>query len=83
MTPSESKQATLDQLGVLPVIADALDPDQVAAARLGQRRGADPFGFRIDWRTTINAMSTSEQVHAGTYTLDPVRRTYGQGFQAA
>jgi hypothetical protein len=47
MTRSESKQAILDELGVVPVVADALDPDQVAA-RLGQCRAADPFCFRID-----------------------------------
>ena len=32
MTRSESKQAMLHDLGAVPVIADALDPDQVAAA---------------------------------------------------
>jgi nucleoside-diphosphate-sugar epimerase len=32
MTRSESKQATLHELGAVPVIADALDPDQVAEA---------------------------------------------------
>ncbi len=32
MTRSESKQATLYELGAVPVIADALDPDQVAEA---------------------------------------------------
>jgi nucleoside-diphosphate-sugar epimerase len=32
MTRSESKQATLDELGAVPVVADALDPDQVAEA---------------------------------------------------
>jgi nucleoside-diphosphate-sugar epimerase len=32
MTRSESKQSTLDELGAVPVVADALDPDQVAAA---------------------------------------------------
>ncbi len=30
MTRSESKQAMLHELGALPVVADALDPDQVA-----------------------------------------------------
>jgi nucleoside-diphosphate-sugar epimerase len=30
MTRSESKQAMLDKLGAVPVVADALDPDQVA-----------------------------------------------------
>jgi nucleoside-diphosphate-sugar epimerase len=32
MTRSESKQAMLYELGAVPVIADALDPDQVAEA---------------------------------------------------
>ena len=32
MTRSESKRAMLDELGALPVVADALDPDQVAEA---------------------------------------------------
>jgi nucleoside-diphosphate-sugar epimerase len=32
MTRSESKQAMLDEMGAVPVVADALDPDQVAEA---------------------------------------------------
>src|SRR5919198_661380 len=32
MTRSESKRALLEQLGAVPVVADALDPDQVAEA---------------------------------------------------
>lgn len=32
MTRSESKQALLDELGAVPVVADALDPDQIAEA---------------------------------------------------
>src|SRR2546421_3766224 len=32
MTRSESKQAMLYDLGAVPVVADALDPEQVAAA---------------------------------------------------
>jgi nucleoside-diphosphate-sugar epimerase len=32
MTRSESKQAMLRELGAIPVVADALDPDQVAEA---------------------------------------------------
>ena len=32
MTRSESKQAVLEELGAVPVVADALDPDQVAGA---------------------------------------------------
>jgi hypothetical protein len=39
MTRSESKQPMLDELGAVPMIADALDPDQVAKAvgRRGRR----------------------------------------------
>src|SRR5215204_1663437 len=37
MTRSESKQAMLDELGAVPVVADALDPDQVAEAVGGAR----------------------------------------------
>ena len=32
MTRSESKQVMLSELGAVPVVADALDPDQVAQA---------------------------------------------------
>jgi hypothetical protein len=32
MTRSEPKQAALDELGAIPVVGDALDRDQVAAA---------------------------------------------------
>src|SRR5437763_11273102 len=32
MTRSESKRTLLEELGAVPVVADALDPDQVAAA---------------------------------------------------
>ena len=32
MTRNESKRAMLDELGAVPVVADALDPDQVAEA---------------------------------------------------
>ena len=32
MTRSESNQAMLHQLGAVPAVADALDPDQVVAA---------------------------------------------------
>ena len=32
MTHSESKQVMLDEMGAVPVVADALDPDQVAEA---------------------------------------------------
>jgi hypothetical protein len=39
MTRSESKQAMLAELGAVSVVADALDPDQVAEAvgRRGRR----------------------------------------------
>src|SRR3989337_1047458 len=32
MTRSKSKEAMLDELGAVPMVADALDPDQVAEA---------------------------------------------------
>jgi nucleoside-diphosphate-sugar epimerase len=37
MTRYESKRAMLDELGAVPVVADALDPDQVAEAVGGAR----------------------------------------------
>jgi nucleoside-diphosphate-sugar epimerase len=37
MTRSESKRAMLRELGAVPVVADALDPDQVAEAVAGAR----------------------------------------------
>src|SRR5215213_8603151 len=37
MTRSESKQAMLHELGAVPAVADALDPDQVAEAVGGAR----------------------------------------------
>src|SRR4028118_1633721 len=37
MTRSQSKQAMLHELGAVPVVADALDPDQVAEAVGGAR----------------------------------------------
>jgi nucleoside-diphosphate-sugar epimerase len=37
MTRSESEQAMLEELGAVPVVADALDPDQVADAVVGAR----------------------------------------------
>ena len=37
MTRHESRRAMLDELGAVPVVADALDPDQVAAAVGGAR----------------------------------------------
>ncbi len=37
MTRSESKRALLSELGAVPVVADALDPDQVAEAVAGAR----------------------------------------------
>ena len=41
MTRSESKQAMLDELGAVPVVADALDPDQVAEAVAPGEAGRD------------------------------------------
>ena len=40
MTRSDSKQAMLHELGAVPVVADALDPDQVAEAVGGARPDA-------------------------------------------
>src|ERR687895_195996 len=37
MSPTEAKQAMLHELGAVPVVADALDPDQVAEAVGGAR----------------------------------------------
>jgi nucleoside-diphosphate-sugar epimerase len=37
LTRSESKQAMLSEMGAVPVVADALDPDQVAEAVAGAR----------------------------------------------
>jgi nucleoside-diphosphate-sugar epimerase len=37
MTHSEAKQAMLGELGAVPVVADALDPEQVAAVTHGGR----------------------------------------------
>src|ERR671912_2029532 len=37
MTRHQSKRAMLDELGAVPVVADALDPDQVAEAVGGAR----------------------------------------------
>jgi uncharacterized protein YbjT (DUF2867 family) len=47
MTRSESKQELLSELGAVPVLADALDPDQVLAARRGgsgRRAAGGPLG---------------------------------------
>jgi nucleoside-diphosphate-sugar epimerase len=38
MTRSKSKQSMLDELGAVPVVADALDRDQVAEAVVGRSR---------------------------------------------
>jgi nucleoside-diphosphate-sugar epimerase len=42
MTRSESKQAMLDGLGAVPVVAEALDSDQVAEAVEGEAGGDRP-----------------------------------------
>ena len=41
MTRSEAKQAMLSELGAVPVVADALDPDQVAEAVAQGEAGRD------------------------------------------
>jgi nucleoside-diphosphate-sugar epimerase len=53
MTRSESKQAMLYELGALPVVADALDPDQVAEAV-----GAAKPDVIIHQLTAIGAVDT-------------------------
>jgi hypothetical protein len=49
MTRSESKQAMLDELGVVPVVADAR-LIRIRSRRLGwlSTEARTPFGFRID-----------------------------------
>jgi nucleoside-diphosphate-sugar epimerase len=76
MTRSESKQAMLDELGVVPAVADWLDPDQVAEA-VGRARpevivheltaiGAiDPAHFDRDFAPT----NRFEHDSAGVYTV--------------
>ena len=73
MTRSESKQPLLQQLGAVPVVADALDPDQVAEA-VGRARpdvivheltaiGAiDPAHFDRDF-TSTNRLRTEGTDH--------------------
>jgi nucleoside-diphosphate-sugar epimerase len=53
MTRSESKQAMLCDLGAVPVIADALDPDQVAEAVARARPEVI-----VDQLTAIGALDT-------------------------
>ena len=80
MTRSESKQAMLDELGAVPVVADALDPDQVAQAvgrakpdvivhQLTAIRAFNPRHFDRDFALT-NRLRTEGTDHL----LSPDRR---------
>ena len=73
MTRSESKQAILDELGAVPVVADALDPDQVGEAvgrarpevivhQLTAIRSLDPRHFDRDFAPT-NRLRTEAADH--------------------
>ena len=90
MTRSESKQAMLRELGAVPVVADALDPDQVAVA-VGSARpevivhqltaiGAlDPRHFDRDFALTnrLRTEGTDHLLSAGQAV--GVRRFVAQG----
>jgi nucleoside-diphosphate-sugar epimerase len=78
MTRSESKQAMLRELGAMPVVADALDPDQVAEAvgrakpevivhQLTALAGADFRHFERDFAPTnrLRAEGTDYLLSAG------------------
>jgi nucleoside-diphosphate-sugar epimerase len=73
MTRSESKQAMLDELGAVPVLADTLDPDQVAEAVARAKPGVivhhltaigaiDPRHFERDFALT-NRLRTDGTDH--------------------
>jgi nucleoside-diphosphate-sugar epimerase len=78
MTRSESKQAMLSDLGAVPVVADALDPDQVAAAvgrampdvivhQLTAIGAIDPRHFDRDfaWTNRLRTQGTDHLLSAG------------------
>jgi len=65
MTRSESKQAMLHELGAVPVVADALDPDQVAEAVA--RAGPDVIVHQLT--ALAGVMSYSERHAAPTNRL--------------
>jgi nucleoside-diphosphate-sugar epimerase len=93
MTRSESKKSMLDALGAVPVVADALDPDQVAAA-VGNARpdvivhqltaigGVDMRHFDRDFALTnrLRTEGTDHLVSAGQAV--GVRRFVAQGVAA-
>jgi nucleoside-diphosphate-sugar epimerase len=93
MTRSESKQAMLDELGAVPVVADALDPDQVAEA-VGRARpevivhqltaigSLDPRHFDRDFALTnrLRTEGTDHLLSAGQ--AMGVRRFVAQSFGA-
>jgi nucleoside-diphosphate-sugar epimerase len=93
MTRSESKQAMLDELGAVPVVADALDPAQVAEAVAGARPdvivhqltaigSVDPRHFDRDFALTnrLRTEGTDHLLSAGQAT--GVRRFVAQSYGA-
>jgi nucleoside-diphosphate-sugar epimerase len=93
MTRSESKQAMLYQLGAVPVVADALDPDQVAEAvgtakpdvivhQLTAIRSLDPRHFDRDFALTnrLRTEGTDHLLSAGQ--AIGVRRFVAQSYGA-
>jgi nucleoside-diphosphate-sugar epimerase len=93
MTRSESKQAMLSELGAVPVVADALDPDQVAEA-VGRARpdvivhqltaigSVDPRHFDRDFAVTnrLRTEGTDHLLSAGQ--AMGVRRFVAQSYGA-
>jgi nucleoside-diphosphate-sugar epimerase len=93
MTRSESKQARLSELGAVPVVADALDPDQVAEA-VGSARpdvivhqltaigSLDPRHFDRDFASTnrLRTEGTDHLLSAGQ--AMGVRRFVAQSYGA-
>jgi len=93
MTRSESKQAMLSELGAVPVVADALDPDQVAEA-VGKARpdvivhqltaigSLDPRHFDRDFAMTnrLRTEGTDHLLSAGQAV--GVRRFVAQSYGA-
>jgi nucleoside-diphosphate-sugar epimerase len=93
MTRSESKQAVLSELGAVPVVADALDPDQVAEA-VGRARpdvivhqltaigSLDPRHFDRDFALTnrLRTEGTDHLLSAGQ--AMGVRRFVAQSYGA-
>jgi nucleoside-diphosphate-sugar epimerase len=93
MTRSDSKQALLHELGAVPVVADALDPDQVAEAvsrarpdvivhQLTAIGGLDPRHFDRDFALTnrLRTEGTDHLLSAGQ--AIGVRRFVAQSYGA-